>query len=63
MDRSADNESPALPGDIIQTIENALFFIPVISPGYVNSKRCTRELNTFQRATANSKDTAGEESI
>lgn len=49
LDKSADSEVPNLPPEVLAHLEKAAFFIPVVSPSYVASDRCKRELNTFIR--------------
>ena len=50
LDRNADSETPNLPPEVMAQIEKAAVFIPVVSPSYVLSDRCKRELNTFVRS-------------
>jgi len=51
-DKHMDSDNPELPQDIIKHIENADILMCIISPGYVNSKKCAREHNTFFRTNS-----------
>ncbi len=49
MDIKADSECTPPPKNVLDLLENAAVFIPVVSPGYLASDRCTRERHTFFR--------------
>jgi hypothetical protein len=49
MDRDATSAKPDIPSEIMQQIENSAILIAAVSPGYLNSERCTREGLTFLR--------------
>jgi len=49
-DQGADSDRPELNENIIKQIENADMLMIILSPGYLNSKKCARERNTFYRA-------------
>ncbi|MDM8524857.1 TIR domain-containing protein [Desulfococcaceae bacterium HSG8] len=48
-DRDATSAKPEIPSEIIQKIENSAILVAVVSPGYLNSARCSRERLTFLR--------------
>jgi len=55
-DKDASSDDSELPEKIIQEIELADILVTIVSPGYMNSKKCKRERHTFFRAKQNSYD-------